>query len=274
MDCLLRWYGGKFHIAQEIIKFFPEHRIYVEVFGGGASILFQKKPSILEIYNDIDHGLVNFFKVLRENSEELQKKLKLTPYAREEFEQCRLKWREEGDEIEKARMWFVIARQSFSGVFGTSWSAQLKVPPAPQAATWTKRIDNLMQYAMRLKQVQIENLDALELINRYDGHDVLFYLDPPYVEATRKTSKGYVNGLTDKYHAEMVKKLNEVKGKIILSGYNNQIYDNLGWKKIKVANCLATAKRSAPGSRKDLREELIWINFESPVVGMDMDLFL
>lgn len=111
------WFGGKQKLASDLVALFPPHDLYIEVFGGGASVLFSKPPTTLDVYNDLDQGLVTFFRVLRDAPERLVPLLELTPYARAEWQHCRESWRDEGlDDVERARRWFVIATQSFGGM--------------------------------------------------------------------------------------------------------------------------------------------------------------
>ena len=115
----IKWFGGKGGFVQNILPLVPKHKIYVEVFGGGASLLFAKTPAPVEVYNDVDSGLVGFFRVLRdkEKAAELWRVACLSPYSREEYGFCRETWEECKDEVERARRWFVVVRQSFGGLF-------------------------------------------------------------------------------------------------------------------------------------------------------------
>ena len=123
------WFGGKQRLAADIVSLFPAHTVYVEVFGGGASVLLSKPPSTLDVYNDRDDGLVNFFEVLRDQPERLVPLLELTPYARSEWQKARETWATVEDPVERARRWYVVASQSFGamtardGSFGGSFSA-------------------------------------------------------------------------------------------------------------------------------------------------------
>ncbi|RKJ72177.1 DNA adenine methylase, partial [Butyricicoccus sp. 1XD8-22] len=112
----INWFGGKYYMANKIIEIFPQHKIFVEVFGGSGQLTFSKEPSEIEIYNDIDSGLITFFSILRdeEKSNKLIEKIHLTPFSREEFYICRDTWRNESDEIERVRKWYVTVMQSFS----------------------------------------------------------------------------------------------------------------------------------------------------------------
>lgn len=218
----INWYGGKYYIAKDIIQLFPEHKVYCEVFGGAAHVLFKKPLSPIEVYNDIDSGLVTFFRILRdeEKTMKLKEKLDLTPYSREEFYYCRDTWRDETDEIEKVRKWYVCVMQSFSGNL-KEWSYSKSTSRRGISQTvskWLTKIDeNLPKAIERLRTVQIEHLDYKKCILKYDSKDTLFYLDPPYVEDTRKVPNVYCYEFSNTDHQELVKILLNIKGKAVLT---------------------------------------------------------
>jgi DNA adenine methylase len=134
------WFGGKGAMVAKLLPLIPEHRIYVEPFGGGASMLVSKEPSAVEVYNDINSGLVNFFRVLRDSRQygRLRRLAALTPYAREEFDFCRETWADAEETVERAYKWFVVARMSFSGIFGNSWGS----PSTLRRAAWRAKFQD------------------------------------------------------------------------------------------------------------------------------------
>jgi len=265
----INWFGGKYYMANDIIKLFPKHKVYVEVFGGAGHILFKKEPSEIEVYNDIDSGLYLFFKILRDENKAniLKQKLDLTPYSREEFYHCRDTWRDEQDDIEKVRKWYVTAMQSFSSNFSTwSHSKSKSSRGMSQAVSqWLGKIeDNLPKAVERLKVVQIENMDYKDLLKKYDGEDTLFYLDPPYIHKTRKMTYQYAHEMTDQQHEEMINILLHIKGKAILSGYDNEIYNKLldnGWRKMFLGEYDKRGEKAINESRNK-GKEFIWINYD------------
>jgi len=230
------WFGGKGNMVAKLLKFVPSHRIYVEVFGGGASLLFAKKPSPVEVYNDIDSGLVNFFRVLRdkEKFQKFYEKVYLTPYSREEYNYCNHTWEDCEDDVERAHRWFVVARQSFAGRFGNGWGFDVTTSTrgmAKECSAWLNTIEGLPLIHQRLRTVQIEHKDFRDLIRTYDTKDTFFYLDPPYVPETRRDGK-YKHEMTNEDHEDLVEMLLNIKGKAMLSGYVNRIYKKLedeGW---------------------------------------------
>lgn len=265
----INWFGGKYYMANDIIKLFPKHKVYVEVFGGAGHILFKKEPSVIEVYNDIDSGLYLFFKILRDENKAnlLKQKLDLTPYSREEFYHCRDTWRDEQDDIKKVRKWYVTAMQSFSTNFST-WShskSKSRRGMSQAVSQWLGKIeDNLPKAVERLKVVQIENMDYKDLLKKYDGEDTLFYLDPPYIHKTRKMTYQYAHEMEDEQHEEMIDILLHIKGKAILSGYDNEIYNKLlnnGWKRVFLGEYDKRSEKAINESRSK-GQEFVWINYD------------
>jgi len=269
------WFGGKGNLAKRILPYFPEHKIYVEPFGGGASLLFAKEPSPVEVYNDIDSGLVNFFRVLRDSEkfEKFYRLVSLTPYSREEYYFCRDTWESCEDDIERAYRWYVVARMSFSGRFGCDWSHAVTYTSRNMSGAvskWLSIIDMLPEIHQRIMRVQIEHKDFRDILVDYDTPDTLFYCDPPYVHSTRKAG-GYKHEMTDDEHKELVELLLKLKGKVILSGYQNEIYlplEQAGWQRIDFPTvCHAAGKTrqtkilgEGTAKEKQPRIESIWIS--------------
>lgn len=258
----------------KIPPLFPPHLRYVEPFGGGASILFAKEPVELEVYNDLDEGLVSLFRVLRDPKQfaEFRRLADLTLYARAEWNECRATWRNETDPIRRAYKWFVVARMSFGGCFAHSWGSVVTTSRRGMAGTcsnWQSTLDALPAIHDRLRRVQIECADWRVILEMYDTPDTLFYCDPPYVTSTRK-SGGYLHEMTDADHRELVGRLLRLEGKAVLSGYPSPIYDPLteaGW----IRHDFETACHAAGRTRgtdlqgagsclaKQPRTECVWV---------------
>lgn len=233
---VLKYYSSKFRLAKWIIKHFPAHRHYVEPFGGAGAVLLVKEPSKLETYNDLNSQIVNFFRVLRERPAELIQQIRLTPWARSEFEFC-LDEPEVENPIEMARRLFFRLWMSFqSGYVGCkgNWRRENK---KQRSLVSNIKFENLVEASERLRKVQIENRDAFRLIREMDAPDTLFYLDPPYVFSTRTTKKAYSHEMTDEKHREFAELLYGLKGFVVLSGYPSRIYEELfesrGWQRVE-----------------------------------------
>ncbi len=192
-----------------LLKFVPSHKIYVEPFGGGGSLLLAKAPSLIEVYNDIDSGLVNFFRVLRdpEKFERFYRLAALTPYSREEYYFCVKTWQDVEDDVERAYRWFVVARMSFSGRSGKSgWSFSVTTSHRGMASAvskWLSCLEHLPKVHERLMRVQIEHDDFRKIFPRYDTDETFFYVDPPYVSETRRSGK-YTHEMSLEDHKELV----------------------------------------------------------------------
>jgi len=251
----LRWHGGKWMLAPWILSHFPKHRIYVEPFGGAASILLRKQRAYAEVYNDLDASVVNLFRVLRsERAGELVEALRLTPFAREEFAAA---YEDARDPVEAARRLIV---RSFMG-FGsnghnraTGFRANGSRSGTTPAQDWANYPDALAVIIRRLSGVVIESRDAREVMGAHDGPDTLHYVDPPYVFSTRADlSKDYAHEMDDGDHADLLAFLKTLRGKVLLSGYPSALYDGAlaGWQRIE-------RKALADGARE--RTEVLWKN--------------
>ena len=268
----ITWFGGKGCFRRKLLPLFPPHTGYVEPFGGGASVLLAKPPSEIEVYNDLDRGLYEFFQVLSSPTlfPQFWARVANLPYSRELYDECRDTWHGCRDQLERTWRWYVVARQSFSGFFGGSWGPCVNSSNcgmAETAATWQSTIRMLPMIHQRLIRVQIECSDFRSVLKQYDGTDYLAYCDPPYVLSTRKSGR-YNHEMTDADHQDLVGLLLEYKGAVVLSGYGSGLYAPLeakGWHKIEVP-CFCTAAGRTTASRAkhpDLRRtECIWRNPE------------
>lgn len=270
------WYGGKQKLLPTLLSLLPEHDNYVEVFGGAAALLFAKPRSQFEVYNDRDSGLVNFFRVLRDakRAKELQRLLRLTPYSREEYAECKVGWRDAADEVEMARRWFVVAAQSFGGRFGSGWGFESKYNAAktahPRPYIYANRLEELDTFIERFAGVYVEHDDFEAILDRYDGPDMLFYCDPPYLPETRKQQGGYGHEMSTGDHARLLRRLANVRGRVILSGYDSPLYSEhlADWARHeRPATCHAagrtkrsTLKGQGAVIEQQARVECIWLN--------------
>jgi DNA adenine methylase len=221
----LRYFGGKWRLGPWIISHFPDHYCYVEPYGGGGSVLLQKRPSVLEVYNDINGEVVNFFRQLRENTDELVRAISLTPFSREEYNQS---FEETEDPLESARRLYIRSFQSYGShtdrKSGWRWENNKKSNKTA-IGSWNNPLAHLQAAAARLRQVQIEHDDAFRVLKRYDTPDTLFYLDPPYIETVLKSQHRYKNSLTEKDHKKLLATITtDLEGMVIISMMPHQIY--------------------------------------------------
>ena len=250
---ILRWHGGKWLLAPWIIQHFPQHKVYVEPFGGAASVLMRKPRAYAEIYADLDGEVVNLFRVARDHGAVLRNALKLTPFARDEFIGS---YAPANDPIEQARRTVV---RSFMG-FGsnahnrkTGFRANSNRSGTTPAGDWRNYPDCLDFLIERLRGVVIENRDAREIMAAHDSSETLHYVDPPYVSSTRDKGHDYRFEMNDCDHIELHKFLVGLKGFVVLSGYHSDLYDGLykGWHRVE---------RNALADGASPRVEVLWLN--------------
>lgn len=232
----LTYYGGKWRLAPWIIQHFPTHSAYVEPCGGAASVLLQKPRSPLETYNDLDGLVVNFWRVLRDNPNELIRKIRLTPWSRLEYD---LSLEPCDDPIESARRFWVLIQMSIVGSHGYHPGFRIiksakHIHKHPDL--FDKDLEGLNFAYKRLIGVQIENLDAIECIQKYDGQDTLIYFDPPYLAETRTQHTRYnLEANEGDFHTKAATVLLKAQGYVVISGYISDLYQNLyeqnGWKR-------------------------------------------
>jgi DNA adenine methylase len=268
----LRYHGGKWRLAPWIIAHFPPHRVYVEPFGGAASVLLRKPRSYAEVYNELSGDVVNLFRVLRDAalSARLLEQIALTPYARDEFESA---YEDRADPVDRARALIVRSMMSFgsnghNARVKTGFRADSNRSGTTPAHDWAHYPEALAAIIDRLHGVVIENRNALECMAQHDGAKTLFYVDPPYPMHTRslrnpfnlKYRTGgaagvgcYDREMTDDEHRALLRGLAGLSGMIVLSGYSTPFYDDAlaAWTRVERAAL-------ADGARP--RIEVLWLN--------------
>ena len=274
---IMRYHGGKWKLAPWIISHFPPHRIYVEPFGGGASVLMRKPRSYGEVYNDLDHEVVNVFRVLQDpvRAEALRRRLDLTPFARVEFKRS---YESATNDVDAAAKMIVRAFMGFGSASMTrmhitgfrSNSHRSGTTPAQDWANWP---DNVPAFVKRLKGVVIENRQALIVMAQHDSPDTLHYVDPPYVQSTRSSlsnkngNRGhyYRHDMTDEEHEALAAFLHGVTGMVVISGYRSGLYEALfkDWESRE-------REHMADGARR--RREIVWMNHAAATAQSQMRL--
>jgi DNA adenine methylase len=271
---VLRYHGGKWRLAPWIISFFPGHRTYVEPYGGGASVLMRKPRSYAEVYNELSPVVVNVFRVLRNDGQaaQLREALRLTPFARAEFEAA---YEDSADPVEWARRAIVRAYMGFgSGSIhdalprGMRTRASTWRPPTgfrsksnrsgtTPAHDWANYPDVIEAFADRLRGVVIEQREAVGVIETHDSPETLQYIDPPYPHSTRNVRRPtgvYRHEMGDDDHRALAALLHGVSGMVVVSGYPCELYDRElypDWERYQ-------REHLADGARK--RTEVVWLN--------------
>ena len=269
----LRYHGGKWRAAPSILAHFPAHRIYVEPFGGAASVLIRKPRAYAEIYNDLDGEIVSLFRVLRDRrrARELAILCRRTPYSREEFERS---YEPADDPVEQARRtlvrsWMAIGSSGLRG-HKTGFRIGSKREGQMPSEDWRGFPAAIPAIVERLQGVVIERRPAERVMAKHDEPSTLFYVDPPYPFATRSQKRigndlyhGYRHELDDAGHARLLAQLRELVGMVVLSTYPNAPYDDAlaSWTRIEIA---------ARADRGEERTEVLFLNPQT-MAALDRD---
>lgn len=253
-------------MAPWLMQFFPPHRVYVEPFGGAASVLMLKPRSRAEVYNDLDGDVVRIFRLLRDpgSALELQRRVALTPFARDEFERS---YETPDDDLDAAHKLIVrsfMGHGSDSATRGCRTGFRAKISDGGRvlpSAEWSRWSDSIPAFTDRLRGVLIENRDAAEVIARMDSPSTLFFIDPPYVHSTRSAltgrsgkTHGYRHEMDDEAHRALADLLHQVRGMVVLCGYPSPLYDDElypDWERFQ---------RTANADHGRQRTEVVWLN--------------
>ena len=240
-----------------IIEQFPkDYEVYVEGFGGGASVLFEKEKTPLEVYNDLGENVYSLFKVLsdKEMYNRLKEKLDLTYYSEELRNEYKQDLKRNDLTLEdRAYKFIFVNRSSFNGVGGFSTTMLARRNMSKSTSDYLSMIDKLPEIHNRLSSVIIEHKDIMDLLDKYDKETTFMYLDPPYVKETRLSNQTYEVEMSNEEHIKMCERLLSFKGKILLSGYDNELYKILDSKFNKLSFESPNANSSAI--------ECLWKNY-------------
>ena len=263
MKAIFKYPGSKWSLAKWIISFFPEHHSYLEPFFGSGAVLFNKPRSNIETVNDLDGNVVNLFKWIRKDPERLAHEIYYIPYSRKVYDDAFSSVPE--DSFDKAVNFYI--RLNMGHGFRTNgekvgWKNDVQGRERAYAAqNWCRLPEKIIQAAERLREVQIENRPAVEVMQRFNSPKVLVYLDPPYVLGTRH-GKQYRCEMDDTGHNDLLDAALAHKGPVLISGYDNPLYDDrLGsWHREETICYSQTASR---------KKEVLWMNFE-PVKQLEL----
>lgn len=243
----IRYYGGKWKLAPWIIEQFPPHDNYLEPCGGGASVLLQKPRSGVELFNDVNDNIVNLFRVLRDHPAELLEKIKLTPWARSEYELAK----DPTDcPVERARRYYCLLWMSISGSEAKSGWRNVKDYGGHNLTLYHDALPDIVN---RLQGVQIENKDAIELVKKHSFPNTLIYFDPPYVQSERSHKKQYAHEVGEQFHIDAAGALSAHPGYVVVSGYDCELYRDIfaGWEILH---------RESLNNSGNKRIESLWLN--------------
>lgn len=250
----LRFFGAKNQLASWIIDHFPPHRCYVEPFGGSGAVLLNKWRSSVEVYNDLLSEVVNFYEVLRELPDELARAIELTPYSEDEFYNAK---ELVGDRVNRARLFAVRSWQTRSSE-GVRWCSSFRASGAVRtpstAIDWCGVPERVRGAAERFRGVIILNRDAVKVMEGYDNEETLHFVDPPYMPSTRTGNGRYAHEYSEEDHVCLLERLVKLKGKVVLCGYDSELYHDMlsNWN---------VSRKSAVTQGHSKRTEVLWCNF-------------
>jgi DNA adenine methylase len=269
----LKWHGGKHYLAGRIVALMPPHTHYVEPFAGGLSVLLAKSPEgVSEVVNDISSDLTNFWTVLRSDLfPRFQRACEATPFSELIWSEAARLLGENAeandtfigaDPVRRAWLFFVTCRQSLAGrmdAFTGVTKTRVRRGMNNEVSAWLSCVEGLPAVHARLKRVLILNRDALDVIRSQDGEQTLMYLDPPYLCETRTAPDVYRHEMSEEGHHGLLTLLRQCGGKVMLSGYRSEMYDNLlaRWTR----HDFDLPNNAAAGASKRRMTESLWVNW-------------
>ena len=257
------YYGAKVRIASQIINALPPHNAWVEAFCGSAALTLAKEPAPIEVINDLDDQIINLFEQLRKNSEKLISAISLTPYARKEYLIAKYA-NENVDPLEKARRFLISTMMTVNGAvgetgagfsFSQSYTRNGKEARVNRWYNLSKRLEKVVE---RLKSVRVENRDARELLEMFLSKPAtLFYIDPPYL---MQRSHHYKHDIDEKFHIELLELSNKAKCMMLISSYDNELYNEMLSPKNGWAKTVIETNTADTSGKKYGRKEVLWKN--------------
>ena len=250
----LSWYGGKQKMVKHLLPLLPKHTKYIEPFAGGAALFFAKPAVPIEVLNDTNGELVNFYRVMKHPrlKAQLIRRLEATPYSRACYEEAKAVYKgAKASAVKRAWAFFLCNNWAFANAPATGWAygfGELNFALKAQS-----QVSRLPHQADRLTSVYLECDDALAVIDRWDAEDALFYLDPPYVD----TDQGHYKGYTADDFQALLDKLATIKGSFILSHYNTDAVPSHWPKHTFTTHAGSAAGKN--GSGKGERTEAVWV---------------
>lgn len=214
MKTPIKYWGGKQQLADKIIAIIPPHTCYVEPFFGGGAVFFKKPLSKVEIINDLNDNMINFYKTVKRDFDSLHDEVDVTLYSEYQFREAKELWLKGGDsKVMRAWAVFVLSHQSFSGNLGSSWAFSDTRNQADYFDKVKKVFDE--RYVKRLGHVQIFCRDALNVIANTDNESTFFFVDPPYFNS----DLGHYDGYGENDFKNLLELLSGVRGKFLLTSY-------------------------------------------------------
>jgi len=266
------YYGGKQNLVTTILPLIPNHTLYAEVFVGGGAIFWSKKPSEVEVINDTNRELINFYETVQNEFVELEKIIRISLHSRSLFNDALVIYQNPHmfSRIKRAWAVWVQSSQSFSSMLDGTWGYD-KAKCTTSHKITNKRDSFTLDYATRIQNVQIECTDALRIINSRDTIDSFFYCDPPYYNS----DCGHYDGYSIEDFEMLLKTLESDSGKFLMSSYPSEIlseYTNRnGWSTIKLEQSISVANNAGKPQKKKI--EVLTANYDLSNPRDDLKLF-
>lgn len=256
--------GGKGYLAPWIVSLFPagyEQYEYVEVFCGGGSVYLQKRPTRGEVLNDLDVGVVQILRALRDEPGYFLSKLQGISYCQEAFERAvAASAHPFADYVDHAVNEFVLRRMSRGGMRQAfAWSSRLRGGQPGDVNAWQTILRMLPAISDRMRGVHIFNRAAVDVLSAFDAENVLAYADPPYLHESRTSKDLYTHEMNTDDHIRLAEELRRFRGKALISGYHSVLYDRLyaGWRCAEKT----IANHASQQKVKQKRTEVVWMNY-------------
>ncbi len=256
MKTPITYYGGKQTLIKYLLPLIPQHRMYCEPFFGGGAVFFAKRKSDVEVINDINGEVINFYRVIKTKFSELQKEIQSTLHSRELYKKAMEIYKnpEKYSDVKRAWALWTATNQGFAGMIG-SWG--FGKDDSKEAALANKRDAFTKDYEQRLTKVQVESNNAIKVINRCDDKETFIYADPPYIGS----DQGHYKGYTESDYRELLDTLAKVKGKFLLSSYPSKILteyiNKYKWKVQRITKSVAVTKHT-----DKVKTEMIVMNYD------------
>lgn len=255
----ISYYGGKQRMVDYIVPLIPPHRIYVEPFFGGGAVFWAKGKSFLEVINDINHNVVNFYQVMVKDFDRLLVEVMASPMSEHLHKTALQIYKSPRGHSKVRRAWafWYVTNCSFANKPGAGWKFDSGSEGSHSGRYLKRRRNEFELYRDRLSEVHISMRDAVQVIGDRDQSDCFFYLDPPYPNSDQGHYKGYTEDDLEKLLAAC----ESISGKFILSNYGSQMLDRYvdrnGWYEMQFEMRL-----SAPRKKKQRKREILIMNFQ------------
>jgi DNA adenine methylase len=254
----IKSHGGKHYLARRIISRLPSHQVYVEPYAGGLAVMLNKLPAPVEIASDLHPGLIGFYRVLRDRTEELMARLISLEYSAQTFAWSLVSDAED-DPLESAVRFLIRNRFSRGGLGKDfAWSDRLRGGQPGDLNAWETFKAELPRIAHRLAHVDVRCQDAVDVIVEHDALDTVHYLDPPYVPETRTARRIYQHEMCEADHVRLLDTIVRCRGMVVISGYPHPLYNEslAGWERVE----FDMPNHAGQGRSKQRRTEVLWVN--------------